>query len=585
MVAKALFKREEELARVYGTRKVDVLLQSLRCPECGAEGLRRRRYVGMGYGDVAAVEKRMLQAIARRFDSSCRKCETGKLQGDGRAHMYALYSDAERSHLVVHLGLTREDDGRVRVRRRCWIVPLDGTSQPIEEDDERLHAWWLESRVRQALQLRDEASVRKAFVQLADQGINTGLVLREHAHFLLESGLNAEALAIMQKSLAEDPEQPELLRRAALLYAGYGNPGAAADLFVRAHDLIGGDTVLPDLIRAAYQARRYGMLQVAADQLLERDPENLLALKALVCCQSASRIRSLQGAWQSLARAAEAAGDRTSAHAGRRWSEMLGSAIPDWEASLSARAYARSLAESLENAGCDVETSPSPLIAGDANIPCDLEFTTPEGDRYVVFLIAGQVRTHVERTLRAAFAALAADPERTGARPLPLSVQPLPWAIMRYAAGDSVAALDLGLDADTTLSAHTENIATMLWAAERYFGMLLDFTPDSLRDVDAILERYHESGLGSAGFPLQCAIASYVGEVVLREVEGAAWKDGDAEMDPRLIQLPGGGEVNVLGKIGKYLRNGSEDSVYHFATTAIELADSAEPTDSGGGAK
>ena len=100
--------------------------------------------------------------------------------------------------------------------------------------------------------------------------------------------------------------------------------------------------------------------------------------------------------------------------------------------------------------------------------------------------------------------------------------------------------------------------------------MTLDFSLSSLSIVDDILLRYHDDGLGGISYALQTQAASYVGEVLTHILPDAQWTDGADDMDPRVLSLPNGGELNLVSKVGKLVRNGPEDALHHFVTTLLD---------------
>lgn len=101
----------------------------------------------------------------------------------------------------------------------------------------------------------------------------------------------------------------------------------------------------------------------------------------------------------------------------------------------------------------------------------------------------------------------------------------------------------------------------------------LDYSPDSLRHVDQIVNRFHDEGLtenqiGETVFTFGC----YVGEILVRNNAGV-WKlpkqsliakflRGDENM--MVVELPNGTVCNPIGKTFKLLSDGSTESVAYF---------------------
>ncbi|MCI4348406.1 MAG: hypothetical protein L3J97_07310 [Thermoplasmata archaeon] len=117
-----------------------------------------------------------------------------------------------------------------------------------------------------------------------------------------------------------------------------------------------------------------------------------------------------------------------------------------------------------------------------------------------------------------------------------------------------------------------------------------DFTVESLRVVDDHLEGVRRRGLEGEAlmkFVLRCG--AYVGEVIRRHSPtGTPWPwvtyDDAVRLDQRLASIGKGlgtaavlwdgreGFCFPLGKVGKYLENGAEDSVRVFAQLIIARA-------------
>lgn len=110
-------------------------------------------------------------------------------------------------------------------------------------------------------------------------------------------------------------------------------------------------------------------------------------------------------------------------------------------------------------------------------------------------------------------------------------------------------------------------------AARNVDCITLDYTPQSLREIDRIVNGFHSAGLGvdhvgETVFAFGC----YVGEVLVRREQGV-WKmpadtalpagtfDANSMM---VVELPSGTVWNPLGKTFKLLENGLEDSLVYF---------------------
>jgi hypothetical protein len=110
-------------------------------------------------------------------------------------------------------------------------------------------------------------------------------------------------------------------------------------------------------------------------------------------------------------------------------------------------------------------------------------------------------------------------------------------------------------------------------AARDISGVELDYSPQSLDDVDRILRGFHAEGLradqiGETVFSFGC----YVGEVMVRRDRGL-WKLASETNLPRehhdgndamVIELPNGVVCNPIGKAFKLLERGEGESVAYF---------------------
>jgi hypothetical protein len=106
----------------------------------------------------------------------------------------------------------------------------------------------------------------------------------------------------------------------------------------------------------------------------------------------------------------------------------------------------------------------------------------------------------------------------------------------------------------------------------------LDYSPQSLAQVDGILGNFHAEKLradeiGETVFSFGC----YVGEVMVRQL-GGLWAMPDQGFWSRLgfgkpnmmvVQMPNGIIWNPIGKAFKLLENGKEESFVYFYGLAV----------------
>ena len=107
-------------------------------------------------------------------------------------------------------------------------------------------------------------------------------------------------------------------------------------------------------------------------------------------------------------------------------------------------------------------------------------------------------------------------------------------------------------------------------AVERHEGITLDYSVESLAEIDGIIGGFHDDGVQveeveATLFSFGC----YVGEVFVRNA-GAAWRSASQkEIDeifgvPLVLQLDADTTVNPIGKVIKRLENGEEDNLPYF---------------------
>jgi hypothetical protein len=127
-------------------------------------------------------------------------------------------------------------------------------------------------------------------------------------------------------------------------------------------------------------------------------------------------------------------------------------------------------------------------------------------------------------------------------------------------------------------AAHAQLAVDAAWNVDR---VELDYSPQSLADVDRILGKFHEQKMradqiGETVFSFGC----YVGEVLVRHL-GGSWTMPEQGFLARLgignssmmaVQMPNGIVWNPIGKTFKLLENGKEDSVSYFYDVAVSKA-------------
>ena len=545
----------------------------VRCTECDAEAVLRSRFNRHEFDSIDAAERRVLEVIQRPVATACASCSSTDLDGVGSRHVFLMYSERAEAHLAITLRMTREDDGRTKVLRQVWIVPTDSEVLEVEHEDGRLDEFWMDSRIRCRAVHPDPAVAAEELKRLAVDHPDDSFLLRELAHCLLDAGNTARALAAFELSLESDPDQPRTLGIAGRLYTSLGLPGRGAELLLGAWERTKEVEVLHSLLRAAYRGRRLGLLEQGAVELAEHEPGNVLAAKARALTRGFDDVGELRERWEELSAIASAAGDRETLHIAKYWCELLELPFPDWTPEMSAGDFVDALVGELDAMDVQIERRPDALEWGDAELPVDLEVINEQGEHLLFFMIEEVANPALRQRIAAIVRAAAHDERRIDCKIVPVWRQPLSWGSYQFASQSPTAEILVLADADTTMSVIDENVAAFLVSAERHFGRTLDFSVESLDEVDAILLRLHDRGFGEITYAFQCQVASYVGEVARSAFEDAAWDLGEHPMDPRVFRLSEDDELNLISKIGKVVRNGAEDSISHFLAVVREHVD------------
>ena len=481
-----------------------------------------------------------------------------------------MYSERSAAHLAITLRMTQEDDGRIKVLRQVWIVPTEDTALEVEHEDERLNDFWVDSKIRCRAVNPDPQIAADELEELAGETPNDALLLRELAHCLIDAGKTARALAAFELSLEVDRSQPRTLDMAGRLYTSLGMPGRGSELLLEAWDQSADVDLLYTVIRASYRGRRLGVLEQAAQELLRHEPGNVVASKARALTLAFDDVGNLRERWEELRHAASVAGDRETQHTAKFWCELFELPMPDWNPSMTREDWIDRFVEELDSRDVMVERSPDALDWGDAEIPVDLEVVTEQGEHLLFVLVEEVSNSKLRQRIAATVRAAISDQRRPVAKVVPIWRQPLSYGTLQFAANSPTAEVLLMADADTTMCVIDENVAAFLVSAERHFGRSLDFSVESLEEVDAILLRLHDRGFGEITYAFQCQAAAYIGEVAREIFEDAVWALGDPPMDPRVLRLSEDEELNLISKVGKVVRNGAEDSVAHFLATVRE---------------
>lgn len=585
---KSVFYREFLYAKQEGVRKADAFIHTLRCSKCKHEHVRRIEYFGARFASFDDMEEQMLLRIHDSSPLSCANCKFKEMKGDGSQHVMMIYSEELESHLVltlrlrhmIHVGayLSNAIDSqkkRVKVIRQAWIIEDDLLIKQIEQDDERLKIFWTENAIRVAAQIARTKNDTTAFENLVNTLFNNWMVYREFGLFLFEMEKNGnDSIELLEQSIEFNPEQPKILDVLKQLYMKQGDPGAIVELFGAVFEQTNNKKLLPTMLRVAYQTRRFGALRTIANQILEFEPQSVQAQRALVATNLTANIQQWKHSWEDLLNVAKNHGDRTTVMIAQHWIHILNLPIPNWEADMDRQTYKTKIQLSLsEN---KFQISNKTFFFQEAKIPID--FVATKNDKhYFFFVVQSMVLPHIEQMLLVSFHALRENLATKDCFLVPLTYQPLTYCLARYATNCPDVLLDLAAITNTKIQPFQEKINKWIFAAEHYFGATMDFSVESLLEIDRILLRFHDDGFGGMTFALQCQIASYISTVFSSQIKEAVWseKDPSDSDDPWVLELPDR-EINLISKVGKMIQNGKEDSISHFFEELLKQLDNHE---------
>jgi len=108
-------------------------------------------------------------------------------------------------------------------------------------------------------------------------------------------------------------------------------------------------------------------------------------------------------------------------------------------------------------------------------------------------------------------------------------------------------------------------------------GIALDYSIDSLEQIDGILERFHQERVTvEQVWVTLLSFGCYVGEVIVRNNPGARWEslgedEYESELDTGLVvRLSSDMVLNPIGKTEKRILNGDIDSLPYFYEALVK---------------
>jgi hypothetical protein len=104
---------------------------------------------------------------------------------------------------------------------------------------------------------------------------------------------------------------------------------------------------------------------------------------------------------------------------------------------------------------------------------------------------------------------------------------------------------------------------------EQNYGVALDYSPASLKELDTIVDDLRRDQRFEALQTLLFSMGCYVGEVLVRHA-GGRWRTteelgmGAVASSPIGVEMPDGRECNPVGRVYKRFQKGREDSLAGF---------------------
>jgi hypothetical protein len=101
------------------------------------------------------------------------------------------------------------------------------------------------------------------------------------------------------------------------------------------------------------------------------------------------------------------------------------------------------------------------------------------------------------------------------------------------------------------------------------YGVALDYSPASLKDLDAIVDDLRRDQRFEALQTLLFSMGCYVGEVLVRHA-GGRWRTteelglGKVASSPIAVEMPGGRGCNPVARVYRRFQKGREDSLAAF---------------------
>lgn len=131
----------------------------------------------------------------------------------------------------------------------------------------------------------------------------------------------------------------------------------------------------------------------------------------------------------------------------------------------------------------------------------------------------------------------------------------------------------------TTIAEDIEVGSDWMVRAFKSLGLNLDYSVDSVKHVDKLLDDQFENGIPVANGLFSenmgkklFSLGAYVGKVVIANVDGTSWSidedDPAQELNARIVSS-GGMQMFPVQRVIKRVKNGAEDSIYIYVRMAV----------------
>lgn len=561
---------DRERVRTLGFRADCIVYHIVRCAACLHRDERVEPWDALPHQlEFGPIVEKLVRKTELRTGVRCIKCNAPHVFYDGESHVIFANATHRDLHLALEVSMRMTSDGVARTTTACWQVTREGLV-PFSDLDAVLPHLYAEEEARRLTTLYPLLTLAEA---RGMEDIDTAarcIALREYGKRWSELGEYAHAWECLDAALhLDEAHLPTLLACTRLLERA----GDYAEASQRLHQHWAqheNPQLLEALLRCAARADRPLLLQQAASLLLEHDPDAVAGFMGLAVSQSAQKINLLRRALQELASSADQSGESAIAAVADAWAKRIPASTPSWEHGVPRSAYLQELLSAWRTEGYTlVATHPTFEAERGLRFQVDALIEAPDGTRIPLWLLDGPAAPHVVRALRGCLQGLYATESLTAYTPLILSPYPLPWTLYRAASSTPDARLERLLDADHTMQVRDENIETFREYALQAYGLTLDFSDESLNDIDHLIGRWRKFGFGEISHTLACLCASYLDEYLSRRTTGG-WVDSPDGPDARAWRFHTGTLVYLIAHIKQSVALTDNEPIRDFLARLLE---------------